>query len=84
MQFSVDIFEAHAHAATIYGYSYKEMLSKSITLVARAWHNKVVAYVIAIRKNYSAFVVYMHVNDGSILFSRWSLQKAERHLLSSY
>ena len=52
MQFStsVAIFEVHAYA-TIYSYSYKGMLSKSIPLAARAWRIRVVAYVIAMHKN---------------------------------
>ena len=67
MQFSryVAIYLSRIHAATIYSYSYKGMLSKYIPLVARAWCNRVVPYVIAILKNYSysVCVVYMHVND---------------------
>ena len=75
------------HAATIYSHSYEGMLSKSIPLAARAGCNRVVAYIIAIRKNYvSVCVVYIHINDGtspSILCSRRSLQEAERLSLSS-
>ena len=74
------------HAATIYGYSYKGMLSKFIPLAAHTRRNRVVAYVKAIRKNYSLCVVYTHVNDGtwpSILCSRRLLQEAERLPLSS-
>ena len=76
----------HLHAATIYGYSYEGMLSKSVPLAAYAGHNRVVVYVIAILKNYSICVVYMHIDDGtwpSILCSIRSLQEAERLPLSS-
>ena len=46
------------HAATIYGYSYKEMLSKSIPLATCTWCNRVVAYDIDIRKtSYSTCVI---------------------------
>ena len=36
----------------LYGYGYKGMLSKSIPLAACAWCNMVVAYIIAMCKNY--------------------------------
>ena len=61
------------HVAPICGYSYKGILSKSIPLAARARRNRVLAYVIAIHKNYSICVVYKDVNDAtwlSILCSR--------------
>ena len=77
----------HMHAATIYDYSYKGMLSKSIPLAAHPLRNRVADYDIAIRKtSYNVYVVYTHFNDGtwpSILCSRWSLQEAERLSLSS-
>ena len=79
MQFSVAIFNAHA-CRSIYDNSYKGMLSKSIALATCAFRNRVVACVIAIRKNYSVCVVYTHVNDGtwqSVWCSRRSLQEAE-------
>ena len=62
MQFCVALSDAHA-CSSMYAYSYKGILSKSIPLAACALRNRVVAYVIAIHKNYSVCVIYTHVND---------------------
>ena len=56
MQFCVALSDAHA-CCSIYAYSYKGILSKSIPLAACALRNRVVAYVIAIRKT-TAFVLF--------------------------
>ena len=89
IQFSVAIFDVHVCSYYIWtlvtankGCSVNPFHKQHMHDV----HNRVVAYDIALHKNYSVCVVYTHVNNGtlpSILRSRRSVQKAERCPLSS-
>ena len=62
MEYTVRVRYKYAYGIE---HSYKQILSKFIPLTACVWRNRVVAYVIAIRKNYSICVIYTHVNDGT-------------------